>query len=47
VLGQLLKRCERFDNVMIETTGLADPGPAAQTFCAEEELKEKFCSTPS
>jgi G3E family GTPase len=47
VLGQLLKRCERFDYVMIETTGLADPGPAAQTCCAEEELKEKFCSTPS
>jgi G3E family GTPase len=32
VLGQLLKRRERFDYVLIETTGMADPGPVAQTF---------------
>jgi G3E family GTPase len=42
VLGQLLKRRDRFDYVMIETTGLADPGPVAQTFFVEEDLKEKF-----
>jgi len=42
VLGQLLKRRDRFDHVMIETTGLADPGPVAQTFFVEEDLKEKF-----
>jgi len=42
VLGQLLKRRDRFDYVMIETTGLADPGPVAQTFFVEEDLKEQF-----
>jgi G3E family GTPase len=42
VLGQLVKRRDRFDYVMIETTGLADPGPVAQTFFVEEDLKEQF-----
>ena len=42
VLGQLLKRRDRFDYVMIETTGLADPGPVAQTFFVEEDLKDQF-----
>jgi len=42
VLGQLLKRRDRFDYIMIETTGLADPGPVAQTFFVEEDLKEQF-----
>jgi G3E family GTPase len=42
VLGQLLKRRDRFDHVLIETTGLADPGPVAQTFFVEEDLKDKF-----
>ena len=27
VLGQLLKRRDRFDYILIETTGMADPGP--------------------
>src|SRR6202451_1137891 len=42
VLGQLLKRRDRFDYIMIETTGLADPGPVAQTFFVEEDLKDQF-----
>ena len=42
VLGQLLKRRERFDYVLIETTGMADPGPVAQTFFLDDELKEQF-----
>jgi G3E family GTPase len=42
VLGQLRKRRDRFDYVLIETTGLADPGPVAQTFFVDEELKEDF-----
>ena len=42
VLGQLRKRRERFDYVLIETTGLADPGPVAQTFFVDEDLKEDF-----
>lgn len=29
VLGNLMKRRDKFDYVLIETTGLADPGPVA------------------
>ncbi len=32
VLNKLLKRKTRFDAILIETTGLADPAPVAQTF---------------
>src|ERR671935_176313 len=32
ILGNLVKRKDRFDQVLLETTGLADPGPVAQTF---------------
>ena len=42
VLGQLLKRRERFDHVLIETTGMADPGPVAQTFFLDDDLREQF-----
>jgi G3E family GTPase len=43
ILGQLRKRRDRFDCVLIETSGLADPGPVAQTFFIDEELKEHYC----
>jgi len=42
ILGQLLKRRDRFDYVMIETTGMADPGPVAQTFFLDDDLKSQF-----
>jgi G3E family GTPase len=42
VLGQLSKRRERFDYVLIETTGMADPGPVAQTFFLDEDLKAEY-----
>jgi G3E family GTPase len=42
ILNQLRKRRDRFDSILIETTGLADPGPVAQTFFIDEELKEHF-----
>ena len=42
VLGQLLKRRDRFDYILIETTGMADPGPVAQTFFLDDELKDQF-----
>src|SRR5215213_16479 len=32
ILGSLMKRKDRFDFILIETTGLADPAPVAQTF---------------
>lgn len=31
-----------FDRVIIETTGLADPGPVAQTFFMDDEIAETF-----
>jgi G3E family GTPase len=42
VLGQLLKRRDRFDHILIETTGMADPGPVAQTFFLDDDLKDQF-----
>jgi G3E family GTPase len=42
ILGNLIKRRRRFDYVLIETTGLADPGPVAQTFFVDEELHHKL-----
>ena len=32
ILGDLVKRKDKFDRVILETTGMADPGPVAQTF---------------
>ncbi len=42
ILGHLLKRRDRFDAILIETTGLADPGPVAQTFFMEEDLRDQL-----
>jgi G3E family GTPase len=42
ILGNLIKRRQRFDYVLIETTGLADPGPVAQTFFVDDELRQKL-----
>ncbi len=39
ILGNLMKRRDRFDYIMIETTGMADPGPVAQTFFMDDEIK--------
>lgn len=39
ILGNLIKRKDRFDYIMIETTGLADPGPVAQTFFVDTEMQ--------
>ncbi|KAG8470804.1 hypothetical protein KFE25_009225 [Diacronema lutheri] len=40
ILGKLLKRKEKLDGILIETTGLADPAPVAQTFFMDESMKE-------
>jgi G3E family GTPase len=42
ILGNLAKRRGKFDHVVLETTGLADPGPVAQTFFMDEEIKADF-----
>ena len=39
VLGNLMKRRDKFDYVLVETTGLADPGPVAQTFFMDDEIR--------
>jgi len=41
-LSRLMKRRDRFDQVLIETTGLADPGPVLQTFFFDAELRERL-----
>ncbi len=38
-LANLFKKQKRFDYVLVETTGLADPGPVAQTFFMPELAK--------
>jgi len=38
ILGNLMKRKDRFDQIVIETTGLADPAPVAQTFFVDPEI---------
>jgi len=42
ILGNLMKRRDRFDHILIETTGLADPGPVVQTFFVDDDIKEKL-----
>lgn len=42
ILSKLLKRKNAFDAILIETTGLADPAPVAQTFFVDDELKERL-----
>lgn len=46
ILGRLHERRAlgeiRFDRVLIETTGLADPAPVAQTFFVEESIRERY-----
>jgi len=42
ILGSLLQRRDRLDRIVIETTGLANPGPVAQTFFIDAELKDEF-----
>jgi G3E family GTPase len=39
ILGNLMRRKDRFDYILIETTGLADPAPVIQTFFVDEEVK--------
>jgi G3E family GTPase len=42
ILGNLAARRERFDRVVLETTGLANPGPVAQTFFVDETVRSRF-----
>jgi len=40
ILTKLLQRGKKLDAIIIETTGLADPGPVAQTFFLDESIKQ-------
>ena len=42
ILGNLAKRRDKFDRIVLETTGMADPGPVAQTFFVDDDIKEEF-----
>lgn len=46
ILGDLKQRRDagdiRFDRVIIETTGLADPGPVAQTFFLDDDIADYY-----
>ncbi|WGW11401.1 GTP-binding protein [Saxibacter everestensis] len=42
ILHDLLGRRERFDHILIETSGLADPNPVAQTFFVDDSVAENF-----
>ena len=42
ILGNLMKRRDKFDYILVETTGLADPGPVIQTFFVEAEMQARL-----
>jgi len=41
-LKKLAKKVAKFDGVIIETTGLADPAPVAQTFFIDEDIAKLY-----
>src|SRR5262252_5585073 len=41
IIEGLLRRAGRFDAIIVETTGLADPAPVAQTFFVDEIVGRK------
>lgn len=41
ILADLMKRDGKFDAIIVETTGLADPAPVAQTFFVDENVGKK------
>lgn len=40
ILNRLMRQKKKFDHILIETTGLADPAPVAQTFFMDEDMKK-------
>ncbi|MBW4629554.1 MAG: GTP-binding protein [Brasilonema octagenarum HA4186-MV1] len=42
IIGNLMKRRHKFDHLVIETTGLADPAPVIQTFFMDEDMREQL-----
>ncbi|MBE9077005.1 GTP-binding protein [Romeria aff. gracilis LEGE 07310] len=42
IIGNLMQRRDRFDHLVIETTGLADPAPVIQTFFVDEDIQSQL-----
>ena len=42
LLDDMYDRIKDFDGVLIETTGLADPAPVAQTFFVDERVTNRY-----
>ncbi|MFM5981684.1 MAG: CobW family GTP-binding protein [Sphaerospermopsis kisseleviana] len=42
IIGNLMKRRDKFDHLVIETTGLADPAPVIQTFFVDEDMQSQL-----
>src|SRR5579871_6654424 len=42
ILAGLRKRRDKFDHVLVETTGMADPSPVAQTFFVDDDVGGSF-----
>src|SRR6201994_2405025 len=41
IVGGLMKRRDKFHGIIIETTGLANPAPVAQTFFVDDTVRER------
>jgi G3E family GTPase len=41
IIEGLMKRKGKFDAIIVETTGLADPAPVAQTFFVDEDVSQR------
>jgi G3E family GTPase len=41
IISALMKRKGKLDGIIVETTGLADPAPVAQTFFVDEDVKAR------
>lgn len=39
IISNLMRRRDKFDHLVIETTGLADPAPVIQTFFVDEDMQ--------
>mgnify|MGYP000338950528 CR=1 FL=1 len=42
ILEGLMRRKGKFDAIIVETTGLADPAPVAQTFFVDEKVSKQY-----
>ncbi|MEL7502909.1 MAG: GTP-binding protein [Cyanobacteria bacterium J06554_6] len=42
IIGNLMRRRDKFDHLVIETTGLADPAPVIQTFFVDEDIQSQL-----